>query len=96
MKIDEATFQHLAKLSKLQFSKEEQAIIQKDLERITDFFGLISAVDTTAVEPLIYLSEQENVSRADEARNTLAREDALRNAPKHDGEHFLVPKMIDK
>jgi aspartyl-tRNA(Asn)/glutamyl-tRNA(Gln) amidotransferase subunit C len=39
--------------------------------------------------------EVANVYREDEVRPSLDRDIALSNAPKTDGEHFLVPRILD-
>jgi aspartyl-tRNA(Asn)/glutamyl-tRNA(Gln) amidotransferase subunit C len=36
-----------------------------------------------------------NVFRDDEVRPSMARELALRGAPVHDNEYFIVPKILD-
>jgi aspartyl-tRNA(Asn)/glutamyl-tRNA(Gln) amidotransferase subunit C len=39
--------------------------------------------------------ELENVLRDDVARAGLTREQALANAPEQNGEHFVVPAVLD-
>lgn len=52
-------------------------------------------LDTTGVEPLIYLNESVEVLRDGDISNQLSRSEALRNAPRHDGQFFRVPKVIE-
>jgi aspartyl-tRNA(Asn)/glutamyl-tRNA(Gln) amidotransferase subunit C len=54
----------------------------------------LNELDTEGVEPLIYLSEEFNVMRKDEARKTITQEQALKNAPKRDSDYFKVPKVL--
>lgn len=97
MKIDERTVDKLAELSKLEFndaaSKEE---IINDLNRIVAFVDKLAEIDTSGVEPLIYMSEETNVLRDDEVKHDITQQDALKNAPKRDSDYFKVPKVIDK
>jgi aspartyl-tRNA(Asn)/glutamyl-tRNA(Gln) amidotransferase subunit C len=54
----------------------------------------LNEVDTEGVEPLIYMSDNENVLREDEVVQSISHEDALKNAPKKDSDFFRVPKVI--
>ena len=96
MKIDKTLISKLEKLSRLELSEEEQIAIQQDLNEILVMVEKLNELDTSGVEPLIYISTEENVLRADEIKNQLPREQALKNAPQQDGEYFLVPKVMRK
>ena len=54
----------------------------------------LKEVDTTNVEPLIYMSESHTVLRNDEVIQDITKADALKNAPKSDSDFFRVPKVI--
>ena len=56
----------------------------------------LNELDTSNVEPLIYMTEEKNVLRRDESRQEISHEDALKNAPKKDSDYFRVPKVIDQ
>lgn len=96
MKIDNALINRLATLSKLDFDADEKQAIQKDLQNIIGFFEQISELDTDNVEPLIYMSDEYNVFRADTINPLVTKTQALRNAPVHDGDFIKVPKVINK
>lgn len=96
MNVDISLINKLSELAKLEFSEKEKQVLQKDLEKIIGFFEQISALDTTSLEPLIYVNEQQNVFRTDEAKQLITREQGLKNTPKHDGAYILVPKVINK
>lgn len=73
-----------------------------ELDRMTDQLGAIlgyverlSEVDTEDVEPMAHAVERMNVLREDVETESLPREAALANAPKTDGQYFLVPRIID-
>ena len=56
----------------------------------------LKEVDTTNVEPLIYMSESHTVLRNDEVIQDITKADALKNAPKSDSYFFRVPKVIEQ
>jgi len=60
------------------------------------FIDKLNELDTTGVEPLLHMSDNVNVLRADEVQGSISREDALKNAPVHDEQFFKVPKVIQK
>lgn len=95
MKITEKRVQELAHLSRLQFEGESLKKMQNDLEDILAMCEKLKEVDTTGVEPLIYLTNAETVLREDVVIQTITHEEALRNAPKADSDFFRVPKVID-
>lgn len=97
MKIDEATLDRIAELARLDFSDPAaRAAILKDMQRVIDFVEKLNEIDTTGVEPLIHLSEEQNVLRDDVALPGLSKEEALMNAPVKDSDYFKVPKVVDK
>ena len=96
MKIDKELVDKIAHLARLEFNDEQKVKIESDLNRILDFMESLNELDTTNVEPLIYLSEETNVLRKDELKQEISHEDALKNAPKKDSDYFRVPKVIDQ
>jgi aspartyl-tRNA(Asn)/glutamyl-tRNA(Gln) amidotransferase subunit C len=95
MKVADQLVDKLARLSMLEFDSGEKAAIKKDLERMLDFVEKLNEVDTTGVEPLIFVNPETNVFRPDEVTESLTQAQALKNAPKHDSFYFKVPKVVD-
>lgn len=93
-KINEELIDQLAHLSRLEFSTEEKQKILNDLNRILDYIDQLNELNTDNVEPLIYLTPNQNILRDDIVIETLKKEDALANAPKKDSDYFRVPKII--
>ena len=56
----------------------------------------LNEVDTSMVEPLIYMNDEVNVLRKDEVIQTITHEEGLANAPKKDTDYFRVPKVIEQ
>jgi aspartyl-tRNA(Asn)/glutamyl-tRNA(Gln) amidotransferase subunit C len=96
MKIDSKTVDKLAELAKLEFDDKDKPQIISDLNRILGFIDKLNELDTTSVEPLIYLTEETNVMRDDVVKQEITREEALKNAPKKDSDFIKAPKVIEK
>lgn len=94
-KIDIKTVDEVAHLARLEFNDEAKAEILNDMNRMLAFVDKLNELDTTNVEPLIYMTDEVNVMREDEPKDTLSQKEALKNAPKKDSDYFKVPKVID-
>ena len=94
-KIDIKTVDEIAHLARLEFKDEAKAEILNDMNRMLAWVDKLNELDTDKVEPLIYMSEERNVLREDEVKETLTQKQALQNAPKKDSDYFKVPKVID-
>jgi aspartyl-tRNA(Asn)/glutamyl-tRNA(Gln) amidotransferase subunit C len=62
---------------------------------ILAYMEKLNELDTSNVEPMMHALPMTNVFREDEVQPSLDREAALMNAPKTDGEYFLVPRILD-
>ena len=56
----------------------------------------LNEMDTTGVEPLVYMTGEVNILRDDVVKQQITTEEGLKNAPKHTDEYFLVAKVIEK
>ncbi len=96
-KIDNKTVDEVAHLARLEFkTDEEKNKIAGDMNRMLGFIDKLNELDTTTVEPLIYMTNEKNILRADEPKITLTQKEALKNAPKKDSDYFKVPKVIEQ
>lgn len=96
MQVDDALLDHIAHLSKLSFEGPQKEAIRQDMQRMIAFVDQLSQVDTTGLEPLIFMSEELNRLRNDSVEQLISHEEALRNAPKKDSDYFRIPKVLDK
>lgn len=96
MEVNKDLILKLEKLSRLELSEAERVAIQKDLGNMLVMVDKLNELDTDGIEPLIYISEEENTLRDDEIKHQVNRVEALKNAPNTDGEFFRVPKVISK
>lgn len=95
-KIDIKTVERIAELSKLEFDEEGKKGIQNDLSRILNFVEKLNEVDTTGVEPLIYMVEEKGKLRNDETSHSITQQEALKNAPKKDSDYIKAPRVLKK
>jgi aspartyl-tRNA(Asn)/glutamyl-tRNA(Gln) amidotransferase subunit C len=96
MEVNDAMIDKLAHLSRLQFNEEEKSAIKNDVQRMIAFVEKLNELDLGNVKPLLHMSDEVNVLREDEIKGSISREEALKNAPLHDGQFFKVPKVIKK
>lgn len=96
MEINNDIINKLADLAKLDFTETEKAELQKDMTQIISFFEKMNEVNTDNIEPLIFMTEQENVLRNDEPKQEITHQEAMLNAPNKDSDYFRVPKFLEK
>ena len=96
MKITDSKVEELAHLARLNFDDEAKSKIKTELEQILGFCEKLHELDTTGVEPLVYMSDRVNHLREDVVLPSLDKSKALKNAPSADSDFFRVPKVIKK
>lgn len=96
MIIDKETVGKVANLARLELAEDEKDEMIKDMSKILDFMAKLNEIDTTGVEPLVYMTDEVNVLREDVVKQEITTEQGLENAPKHTDEFFLVAKVIEK
>ncbi len=98
---------HIAELSNLRLTPEEEFAMQRDLSAILTYVAELNELDTSAVVPMAQVSEilasgrdaagdARADLRSDTLRPSLDRASAMANAPETDGTFFKVPKVIDR
>jgi aspartyl-tRNA(Asn)/glutamyl-tRNA(Gln) amidotransferase subunit C len=84
----------VALLARLRLSEEELERMTRQLGQIVGYVEQLQQLDTSGVEPMAHAVEQFNVFRDDLPSESLARDDALANAPKRDDECYRVPAVL--
>lgn len=87
---------HLAHLSRLELDLDKKVGFQNDLTRMVSFIEKLQEVNTEGVEPLVFMSDVQNVWRNDEIKGSINRDEALANSPAKDDVYFKVPTVIKK
>lgn len=95
MSLPRETVLKVASLARLKLADEEVAALGSQLGNILQYVAMLDEVDVSQVQPMVHAIELTNVTRPDELVPSLPRQQAVANAPKTDGKHFLVPAMIE-
>jgi aspartyl-tRNA(Asn)/glutamyl-tRNA(Gln) amidotransferase subunit C len=82
----------LADIAKLELSDLEADALLGDLGKMLGFVDKVRALDLDGVEPLVYMTDRENVLREDLPTDPLSHAEALRGAPGADSDYFRVPR----
>ena len=96
MEVNTALVEKLADLSRLKFDEAAKESIKADLQSMIQFVEKLNELDTTGVPPLLHMSDNVNILRDDEIKDSIERSEGLKNAPVQDGVFFKVPKVIKK
>ena len=95
MRITDEDVRSIAELARLGLTEDEVARLRSDLEAILGYVDLLEGVDTTGVEPTAHVLDIPTPMRSDEVRDVLPVSEVVRNAPEHDEQSMLVPKVLE-
>lgn len=73
--------EHIANLAKLELSEAEKQRFRTQLSAILEYAQSLQAVGTSDIPPTASVLPLRTVTRSDEVRPSLSREEALANAP---------------
>lgn len=96
MQITDEILDKVARLARLELEESTREQVRQDFARMLDFVDKLREVNTEGVEPLFHITEEVNHLRSDKADEPISRERALSQAPDHDRQFFLVPKVVEK
>lgn len=82
---------HVARLARLDIPEEEIGRVQDELSAILEAVGKVGELDLSGVEPTSHPLDVVNVWAEDEPHVSLARDEALSNAPDPSDGAFRVP-----
>jgi aspartyl-tRNA(Asn)/glutamyl-tRNA(Gln) amidotransferase subunit C len=92
--VTEAEVRATAALARLALSDEEVARMGRELQGILAHMASLAAVDVEGVEPMTHAVALGCPLREDTPGPELGSEAALAQAPRRDGDHFEVPRII--
>tara|TARA_B100001250_G_C19722670_1_gene754559 strand:+ start:247 stop:552 length:306 start_codon:yes stop_codon:yes gene_type:complete len=84
----------IAKLAKLKLTDDEITLYSSQMSQIINYISQLNEVDTSNIDPLSNVIDNNNVIREDKIKESLDKSISLKNAPQSDGEFILVPKII--
>ena len=85
----------IASLSKLNLTEEEITKYQTDLNSILDYTKVLDEIDISNINPSATTSDETNVFRKDEVKESLTRQEVLSNAKDKDYGCFFVKKVVE-
>ncbi|HLT67698.1 MAG TPA: Asp-tRNA(Asn)/Glu-tRNA(Gln) amidotransferase subunit GatC [Microbacterium sp.] len=85
---------HLGVLARIQLSDEEVTSLTGELDAIVSSIAEVSEVATSDVVATSHPIPLVNVFREDVPGDMLSTEEALKNAPDHDGSRFRVTAIL--
>ncbi len=94
MEVNNELINRLAELARLEFDDTSREAIKKDLQNILGFVEKINELKLDDVEPLIYITDEKNVLREDEVKQTITHAEAMMNVPVKDSDYIKVPKVL--
>jgi len=84
----------IARLSRLYIEPGHYTDMARQIGDIINYVDILNSVDTSSVEPLYSPCTHETPVRSDQARTTLGKAELFANAPRTDGDFFIVPKIV--
>ena len=95
MKINKESLQKIAHLARLEMPESAEKEMMDSLNSVLTWMEELNEINTDNVKPLIHMSLEVNALREDKVIPNISCEEGLRNAPKHDGVYFSVPKVME-
>ena len=92
--IDDETMENVCILAKLSLTEDEKEKAKEDMQKMLDYVDKLDELDTSSVEPMSHIFEDENVFREDIVTNGDGSKETLSNAPLEKDQSFKVPKTI--
>ena len=96
MKLHNRDVQKLFTLSKLNINKHEQESLSRDLSSLLSWVGSLQSVNTRHIRPMIHPVPLNIFCNDDLPPENISLDNALKNAPESENNHFLVPRVIDQ
>ena len=94
-KISLQDVEYVAGLAQLDLDDAAKARMAQEMSDILTYMDTLNSLNTDGVEPMMHAMPMINVFRDDVVTPSLPRDLALRGAPMHDDEYFMVPKILD-
>ncbi len=85
---------HVARLARLALSDDEVADLAPQLSEILGYAEQVGEVAADEVPPTVHPFALKDVTRPDEPRPSLRREDILAGAPAVEQDRFAVPRIV--
>ena len=94
MKLSHEEVEHIAKLARLELTDEEKVRYGGQLSAILDHVAELQKLDTASIPPMTAVFAGDSHLRPDKARQALATEELLNNAPSHEQNQYKIPPVF--
>jgi aspartyl-tRNA(Asn)/glutamyl-tRNA(Gln) amidotransferase subunit C len=84
----------IALLARLHLDETERRAMQEELGAILEHFAVLASVDTADIAPMTHAVPMDLPLRDDNVMPSLPVDEALRGAPKRDGDFIVVPAIL--
>ena len=95
MSVTIETVKRVAHLARIAVTDEEAKKMEGELNAILGFVEQLDEVDIEGVEPMTSVTPMAMKKRADIVSDGGKADDIVANAPVHDENFFLVPKVVE-
>jgi aspartyl-tRNA(Asn)/glutamyl-tRNA(Gln) amidotransferase subunit C len=86
---------HIAKLANLPINKQEEKLLESQLEETLSYIEILREVDTKNVQPTAHVTGLENITRDDVTTDSLTQEQTLLNSKQKYNGFFEVEAILD-
>ncbi|MCX5703141.1 MAG: Asp-tRNA(Asn)/Glu-tRNA(Gln) amidotransferase subunit GatC [Candidatus Omnitrophica bacterium] len=95
MAIDKDTVKYVAHLARIELTPKELEKLSQQLQDILGLIDKLNKISTENVAPTSHILPLNNVLREDKPKESLPIDKVLMNAPRRQGDFFVVPKVIE-
>lgn len=94
MEVNREQVLRMAKLSRLELSDAEVVKMTGSLNQLVEYMAILKKIDLKDVEPMLAVDTSPRPLRPDVNEPGLSKEQAFRNAPSVNMDHFSIPKVM--
>lgn len=95
MAIQKDTIRYVANLARIRLTPKEEELYACQLNDILAYMEKLNKLDTKGMEPMSHAVFLGNVFRDDKVKESLPKDEVLKNAPDKEKGFFKVPKIIE-
>ncbi len=93
--VSKEDIKYIAELCKLKLSEEELESFKDDFYKILKHVDQLKEVDTEGVEPTYYVNSKVQPLREDIVKESLPKEEVIKNAPEEKYGYFKMLRVMD-
>ena len=95
MSVDQDTVRRVARLARIKVDEAEVPKLAGELNSILHWIEQLNEVDVANVEPLTSVITMKMKMRKDEVTDGAKAAEIVANAPSHEDNFFVVPKVVE-